>query len=586
MQSKNFSELWKNINWGLTRKIVFRLQTRLWKAMRAGDKARVRNLQNLILRSRSARLIAIRQITQLNAGKKTAGVDGQKSLNFQQRFELEEKLAKYTFKWKHKKLRKIAIPKKDGTKRILKVPTIADRAWQCLIKLALEPAHEAAFHERSYGFRQGRSTQDCQKILFLNLSSKVKGYEKRILELDIEKCFDRIDHKALIKKVIAPARIKQRIWQSLLAGTSVEFPEQGTPQGGVFSPLLANIALNGIEAIHKSVRYADDMVFILKPFDDAKVIRSKIDDFLAQRGLKVKERKTRLVHSTDGFDFLGWHFKVQQNGKFRSTPSEENFLAFRQKVKEIVNSSNYGSKVKAEKLAPIIRGWRNYHRYCKMDGARFSLWHINNRTFKVFNKETKQNRHTAAALVKQAFPAVPWKENDFVNVKGDYTPFNGDIVYWSKRKSKLYDGHTAQALKRQDHTCGFCGYKFVDDERVELHHLDGNHGNWKTANLMAVHRTCHHYLHMLPPEREWKQTKTEKIFAKLHLKNEWVWENDQPVCNPRNIRLEPPFYSDIYENQSEYFPEEQREIERKEELKRQVIDVGLRTTQLLSRPEN
>ena len=143
----------------------------------------------------------------------------------------------------------------------------------------------------------------------------------------------------------------------------MEFPDIGTPQGGVFSPILANIALNGIERIHQSVRYADDLVFILKPKDNAESIRSQIDEFLAQRGLKVKERKTRLVHSTDGFDFLGWHFKVQQNGKFRSTPSEENFLAFRQKVKEIVNSSNYGAIVKAKKLAPIVRGWRKHSKW-------------------------------------------------------------------------------------------------------------------------------------------------------------------------------------------------------------------------------
>jgi len=477
MQSINFSELWKNLNWKKIRKVVFRLQVRLFKAMRAKDNARVRNLQNLILRSRSARLLAIRQVTQLNTGKKTAGIDGVKSLNFKQRFELEEKLALYTFRWKHSKLREIPIPKKDGTKRILKVPTLADRAWQCLIKYALEPAHEATFHERSYGFRPGRSTHDCQKMIFNNLNSHLKGYEKRILELDIEKCFDLIDHTALIKKVIAPARIKQRIWQSLKAGSSVEFPNKGTPQGGVFSPLLANIALNGIETIHTSVRYADDMVFILKPGDNAEEIRSLIDDFLAQRGLKVKERKTRLVHSTDGFDFLGWHFKVQSNGKFRSYPSKENFLTFRQKVKKIVNSSNYGAKVKAEKLAPIVRGWRNYHRYCKMDGSRYSLYFIQNGAWKVFNKETKQNRYSVNNLVNKAFPAVPYSENKHINVKGDYSPFNGDVVYWSKRNSKLYDGITSKALKKQDHSCGYCGLKFIDMERVHLHHVDGNHDN-------------------------------------------------------------------------------------------------------------
>ena len=113
---------------------------------------------------------------------------------------------------------------------------------------------------------------------------------------------------------------------------------------------------------------------------------------------------------------------MQANGKFRSYPSEENFLAFRQKVKKIVNSSNYGAKVKAEKLAPIVRGWRNYHQYCKMDGSRHSLYFTQNRAWKVFNKEDKQNRYSVNKLINKAFPAVPYSENKHVNVKGDYSP--------------------------------------------------------------------------------------------------------------------------------------------------------------------
>ncbi len=171
------------------------------------------------------------------------------------------------------------------------------------------------------------------------------------------------------------------------------------------SPLLANIALNGIESVHKSkdargrisepsIRYADDMVIILRPQEDAEEILKRISQFLAERGLKVSEKKTKLTATTSGFDFLGWHFKVQSNGKFRCVPSVDNFKAFRQKVKHIVNNLNYGASTKAEKLAPLVRGWRNYHHYCKMDGSRFSLYYIQNRAFKVFNKETKQNRHT------------------------------------------------------------------------------------------------------------------------------------------------------------------------------------------------
>ena len=360
---------------------------RMWKAVSVGDKRKAKYLMKLILKSRAARFLAIRQVTQLNAGKKTAGVDGKASLSFEERFDLSELLKKNVNTWKPNKLRVIPIPKKDGTMRMLKVPTMADRAWQCLAKYALEPAHEATFHARSYGFRTGRSAHDAQKILFNNLSSRCNGKDKRVLELDIEKCFDRINHSSIMEQLIAPRGIRAGIFRCLKSGVNPEFPDVGTPQGGVVSPLLANIALNGIEDVHHSVRYADDMVYILKPEDDAEKILERISQFLAIRGLKVSEKKTKLTATTDGFDFLGWNFKVQSNGKFRCVPSADNFKAFRKKVKAIVNNSNYGATTKAEKLAPVVRGWRKYHRFCKMDSSRFSLWRINNRAFKVFNKE-------------------------------------------------------------------------------------------------------------------------------------------------------------------------------------------------------
>ena len=179
--------------------------------------------------------------------------------------------------------------------------------------------------------------------------------------------------------------------------------------------------------------------------------------------------------------------KCLRNGKFRSVPSADNFKAFRHSVKHIVNNSNYGATIKAEKLAPVVRGWKNYHRYCKLDGTRFSLWFTQNRAFKVFNKEAKQNRHTVTKLIEKAFPAVPFSENKFVNVKGEKSPYAGDIAYWSERNSKLYNGETSKALKRQNHKCGKCGLKMLGDEKVHLHHVDGNHSNSKINNLLAVH---------------------------------------------------------------------------------------------------
>ena len=496
----NHSESWKKLPWKQFRRDLFRLQMRVYKAIQVGDKRKATSLQRLILKSTAARMMAVRQVTQLNAGKKTAGVDRKASLSFEERFNLSEELKQSVNTWKHQKLREIPIPKKNGKTRLLKVPTIADRAWQCLVKYALEPAHEATFHARSYGFRTGRSAHDAQKFLFNNLRSFCNGIEKQVIELDIEKCFDRINHSSIMERLIAPSGIKLGIFRCLKAGVNPEYPEQGTPQGGVVSPLLANIALNGIEDIHQSVRYADDMVIILKPGENAEAILDLISQFLAERGMNVSAKKTKLTATTDGFDFLGWHFKVQSNGKFRCIPSVDNFKTFRQKVKHIVNNSNYGATTKANKLSPVVRGWRNYHRFCKMDGSRFSLWHIQNRAFKVFNKETKQKRHTSKKLLDLAFPSVPYSENKHVNVKGEKSPFDGDIAYWSERNSKLYDGDTSKALKRQNHSCGYCGLKMLSDEKVHLHHVDGNHSNWKRNNLLAVHQSCHMYRHMSKSE--------------------------------------------------------------------------------------
>ena len=161
-----------------------------------------------------------------------------------------------------------------------------------------------------------------------------------------------------------------------------------------------------------------------------------------------------------------------------------------------MNNSNYGAEIKSQKLAPIVRGWRNYHQYCNMEGSRFSLWFIENKTEKTFRKQKSVNRYQSIKLVKKAFPHVSFSENSFVNVTGDRSPFDGDVIYWSKRNSKLYDGKTAKLLNKQNHTCGYCGLRFTDDEDVHLHHKDGNHNNWMDKNLIAIHQSCHQYHHM------------------------------------------------------------------------------------------
>ena len=503
---------WKAIAWRKLRQIVFRLQVRIFKAQKNGNTRLVRKLQKLLLSSKAAKLLAIRQVTQLNMGKKTAGVDGKKALEPKERLALYEMLAKNWKQWKHQPLKRVWIPKADGTKRGLGIPTIADRAYQCLLKYALEPAAEATFNAHSYGFRPGRSCHDVQRQMFNNLNGgKANGISKRILELDIEKCFDKIDHKFIMQSVQLPRAAKNGLYRAIKAGVRGEFPssESGTPQGGVISPLLANIALHGLENVGQQLRYkvirggrqvdtingfryADDVVFILKPEDSPIALRERIDNFLATRGLRVKEAKTKVVHSTEGFDFLGWHFCVKPNGQIISTPSQKATKSIKTKVKEVMKDSRFTLEQRIDKCGSVIRGWKKYHQYC--DLKNHNLWSIAYWTWKFIRKQGRYDRAQTNKVIKRAFPSVSWSVFKFYNVKGNKSPFDGDLIYWSKRENANYDGSTAQLLRKQAHKCTHCKLSFFPGDTIELHHIDGNHDNWKPKNLEVLHRECHQHL--------------------------------------------------------------------------------------------
>ena len=501
---------WKSLPWRQLRKVVFRLQMRIFKAQKNGNTRLVCKLQKLLLSSKAAKLLAIRQVTQLNPGKKTAGVDGKKALEPSQRLALYEELVKNSKQWRHQPLKRVWIPKADGTQRGLGIPTIGDRAYQCLLKYALEPSAEAMFNAHSYGFRPGRSCHDVQKQVFNNLNGgNANGISKRILELDIEKCFDKIDHKFLMQSIQLPKAAKQGLFRAIKAGVKGEFPSSktGTPQGGVISPLLANIVLHGLENVGqevrykkishrqvdtiKGLRYADDVIFFLKPGDDSEILRRHIDSFLETRGLKVKEAKTKVVHSTDSFDFLGWNFTVKPNGKFISTPSQKAVKSIKTKVKEVMRDSRFTLEQRIDKCGSVVRGWRNYHRFCNM--SNHNLWATAYWTWKFIRKQGRYDRNQTNRVISRAFPPVKWAVCRFVNVTGDKSPYDGDFTYWSKRENANYDGLTARLLKKQDHKCNHCNLSFVSGDTVELHHIDGNHKNWKPRNLEVLHRECHQH---------------------------------------------------------------------------------------------
>ena len=492
-----YIEEWKSLPWKEFEKTLFRLQHRLYKASRENDLTKCKKLQSLILGSACSRYLAVRQVTQLNTGKKTAGIDGRSSLTHKERLQLANKL-KLIYSWKHQPIRRVFIPKPNGDMRPLGIPTLNDRAMQCLVKYALEPYYEPKFSHGSWGFRPGRCTHDVQKIIFLNLSSNANGYNKSILELDIEKCFDKIDHDKLMSLIVAPDSIKRFIRSSLKAGVLNE--RIRTYEGGVISSLLCNIVLNGVEDLHNEIRgseskqrglrYADDMIFFLKPGEDVVTLRSKISQFLAERGLKIEESKSQLVKSIEGFDFLGWHFKVKaKNQKFVCYPSKKNRAKIKEKIKRTMRDSSLPLDERLSKVKVLYRGWRNYHQYCDM--SQVNTWTISNWVYRFGKKRSSMDKNLLLERVKDIFNGHTYKVNGYTNVRCNKTPYDGDWVYWSKRQDLRYETLHYKIAKRQKYQCGKCKLYFQSKERIEIHHMDGNPQNNRYKNLMAVHRFCH-----------------------------------------------------------------------------------------------
>ncbi|WP_427019223.1 group II intron reverse transcriptase/maturase (plasmid) [Pseudarthrobacter sp. P1] len=496
---------WEAIDWHTAEDDVRRLRQRIFTASQAGDLKRVRNLQKLMLRSRANTLVGVRRVTELNAGRKTAGIDGLVAVVAPVKAELADWVQHRSGTWKARPVKRVYIPKANKKRRPLGIPVIVDRVLQACVANALEPEWEARFEPKSYGFRPGRGCHDAIEAIF-HVARGANPRRRWVLDADLAAAFDHIDHDHLLRQLgTFPARGLIAGWLKAGMVENGRFAptEEGTPQGGVISPLLLNVALHGMESaagvrrllagIHAGeilsnspvlIRYADDLVALCHSKDEAEQVKARLVRWLAPRGLAFNEDKTHIVTLEEGFDFLGFTAR-RQSGKLLIKPSKAALKRIRERLRtEMRALRGANAALVLIRLNPIIRGWAAYYRtgvsseafaaldtllwrltykWAKYGHANKSKHWITTRYFGAFNRSRRDrwvfgDRDSGAYLTKFAWTGIVRHRM----VRGASSPDDPALAqYWADRRRRgvppPMDQLGLRLLRAQAGRCPLCG---------------------------------------------------------------------------------------------------------------------------------
>ena len=467
---------WDSIDWKAVEKKVRLLQQRILQAKKEGKHRKVTSLQWILTHSFHAKLLAIKRVT-INKGKNTPGVDGVKWNSSSQKIKAAMSLTRK--RYKARPLKRVNIPKANGKTRPLGIPTMKDRAMQALYLMALNPIAETNADANSYGFRPERACADAIEQCFIVFSGKTAA--KWVLEADIKGCFDHISHQWLLENIPMDKKVlRQWLKAGIIEKGTFSNTSAGTPQGGIISPVLANMTLDGLEGhIDKAcgikrfkdgqknvkgkrlkvnfVRYADDFVVSANcktTLEDT--VLPAVVAFLKERGLQIQAEKTKITHIEEGFDFLGQTLR-KFKGRLITKPSKKSTKTIKRKVFEIIKKPG---SLPADKLIyqlnPVLRGWGNYHRYAV---SKHVFSRIDNDVFHALWRWARRRHNTKNQhwIRKKYFKSIGWRNwvfaaqdgdkvvtlfktesiriKRFIKIRNKANPFDPDWVsYFKKRK--------------------------------------------------------------------------------------------------------------------------------------------------------